>query len=217
MSGSQTIVHLLRHGEVHNPDGILYGRIPGFGLSELGREMALVAAERLAGRDIVHVGASPLQRAQETAEPVAASHRMDITTYDGIIEAGNSFEGLRVGVGDGALRRPRYWWRLRDPFRPSWGEAYLDIARRMMDALEKARIAAEGGEAVLVSHQLPIWTVRRFAERKRLWHDPRKRQCALASITSFVYDGTKLDRIEYSEPAAHLVLRSESARKAKGA
>ena len=217
MSGSQTIVHLLRHGEVHNPDGILYGRIPGFGLSELGREMALVAAERLAGRDVVHVGASPLQRAQETAEPVAASHRMDITTYDGLIEAGNSFEGLRVGVGDGALRRPRYWWRLRDPFRPSWGEAYLDIARRMMDALEKARIAAEGGEAVLVSHQLPIWTVRRFAERKRLWHDPRKRQCALASITSFVYSGTKLDRIEYSEPAAHLVLRSESARKAKGA
>jgi broad specificity phosphatase PhoE len=217
MSGSQTIVHLLRHGEVHNPDGILYGRIPGFGLSELGREMALVAAERLAGRDVVHVGASPLQRAQETAAPVAASHRMDITTYDGLIEAGNSFEGLRVGVGDGALRRPRYWWRLRDPFRPSWGEAYLDIARRMMDALEKARIAAEGGEAVLVSHQLPIWTVRRFAERKRLWHDPRKRQCALASITSFVYDGVKLDRIEYSEPAAHLVLRSESARKAKGA
>jgi broad specificity phosphatase PhoE len=217
MSGSKTIVHLLRHGEVHNPDGILYGRIPGFGLSELGREMALAAAERLAGRDVVHVGASPLQRAQETAEPIAASHRMDITTYDGIIEAGNSFEGLRVGVGDGALRHPKYWWRLRDPFRPSWGEAYLDIARRMMDAVEKARVAAEGGEAVLVSHQLPIWTVRRFAERKRLWHDPRNRECSLASITSFVYDGPALDRIEYSEPAAHLLLKSESARKAKGA
>ncbi|GAA2165218.1 MULTISPECIES: histidine phosphatase family protein [Glycomyces] len=217
MSGSTTIVHLLRHGEVHNPDGILYGRIPGFGLSELGREMAVAAAERLAGRDVVHVGASPLQRAQETAEPVAASYRMDVTTYDGLIEAGNSFEGLKVGVGDGALREPRYWWRLRDPFRPSWGEAYLDIARRMMDAVEQARLAAEGSEAVLVSHQLPIWTARRFAERKRLWHDPRKRECALASITSFVYEGAKLARIEYSEPAAHLVLKSESARKAKGA
>jgi broad specificity phosphatase PhoE len=217
MSGSKTIVHLLRHGEVHNPDGILYGRIPGFGLSELGREMALAAAERLAGRDVVHVGASPLQRAQETAEPIAASHRMDITTYDGLIEAGNSFEGLRVGVGDGALRQPKYWWRLRDPFRPSWGEAYLDIARRMMDAVEKARVAAEGGEAVLVSHQLPIWTVRRFAERKHLWHDPRNRECSLASITSFVFEGESVDRIEYSEPAAHLLLKSETARKAKGA
>ncbi|MEU6858768.1 histidine phosphatase family protein [Glycomyces sp. NPDC046736] len=217
MSGSKTIVHLLRHGEVHNPDGILYGRIPGFGLSELGREMAVAAAERLAGRDIVHVGASPLQRAQETAEPVAASHRLDITTYDGLIEAGNSFEGLRVGVGDGALGQPKYWWRLRDPFKPSWGEPYLDIARRMTDAIDKARVAAEGGEALLVSHQLPIWTARRFAERKRLWHDPRNRECSLASLTSFVYEGESLARIEYSEPAAHLLLKSESARKAKGA
>ncbi|THV31905.1 histidine phosphatase family protein [Glycomyces paridis] len=217
MSGSQTIVHLLRHGEVHNPEGILYGRIPGFGLSALGREMALAAAERLAGRDIVHVGASPLQRAQETAEPVAASHRLDVTTYDGLIEAGNSFEGLRVGVGDGALREPKYWWRLRDPFTPSWGEAYLDIARRMTEAVDKARVAAEGGEAVLVSHQLPIWTARRFAERKRLWHDPRRRECGLASLTSFHYENETLTRIEYSEPAAHLVLKSESARKAKGA
>jgi broad specificity phosphatase PhoE len=217
MSGSKTIVHLLRHGEVHNPGGVLYGRIPGFGLSELGREMALAAAERLAGRDIVHVGASPLQRAQETAEPVAASHRLETVTYDGLIESGNSFEGLRVGVGDGALRHPKYWWRLRDPFRPSWGEAYLDIARRMTDAVDKARVAAEGGEALLVSHQLPIWIARRFAERKRLWHDPRRRECSLASITSFVYEDGVLARVEYSEPAAHLLLKSESARNAKGA
>ncbi|WP_112137272.1 histidine phosphatase family protein [Glycomyces dulcitolivorans] len=217
MSGSKTIVHLLRHGEVHNPEGVLYGRLPGYGLSELGKEMALAAAEKLSGRDIVHVGSSPLQRAQETAEPVAASHRLHAVTYDGVIEAGNSFEGLKVGVGDGALRQPRYWWRLRDPFRPSWGEAYLDIARRMMDALDKARAAADGAEAVVVSHQLPIWTVRRFAERKRLWHDPRNRECSLASITSFVYEGETLARIEYSEPAAHLVLKSATARRAKGA
>nr|BFF23402.1 hypothetical protein GCM10025732_13670 [Glycomyces mayteni] len=86
-----------------------------------------------------------------------------------------------------------------------------------MDAVDKARAAADGAEAVIVSHQLPIWTVRRFAERKRLWHDPRKRQCALASVTSFVYEGESLARVEYSEPAAHLVLRSASARRAKGA
>jgi broad specificity phosphatase PhoE len=217
MSGSKTIVHLLRHGEVHNPDGILYGRIPGFGLSDLGREMALAAAESLSGRDVVHVGASPLQRAQETAEPIAASHRMDTVTYDGLIEAGNSFEGKRVGVGDGALGHPRYWWRLRDPFKPSWGEPYLDIARRMMTVVETARAAAEGSEAVLVSHQLPIWTARRFAERKRLWHDPRNRECSLASLTSFVYEEADLVRVEYSEPAAHLLLKSDTARRAKGA
>ncbi|WP_199043591.1 histidine phosphatase family protein [Glycomyces salinus] len=217
MSGKKTIVHLLRHGEVHNPEGVLYGRLPGYGLSELGQEMALAAAERLAGRDVVHVAASPLQRAQETAEPIAASHRLDTATDEGLIEAGNSFEGMRVGVGDGALRNPRYWWRLRDPFTPSWGEPYIDIARRMMAAVEDARKSAEGSEAVLVSHQLPIWTVRRFAERRRLWHDPRRRECNLASLTSFVFDGGRIDRVEYSEPAAHLVLKSETARRAKGA
>ncbi|GAB3230070.1 histidine phosphatase family protein [Glycomyces halotolerans] len=217
MSSSKTVVHLLRHGEVYNPDGILYGRLPGFGLSDLGREMALAAAESLAGRDIVHVGASPLQRAQETAEPIAASHRIDTVTYDDLIEAGNSFEGLRVGVGDGALRQPRHWWRLRDPFTPSWGEPYLTIAHRMMRAISAAREAAEDGEALLVSHQLPIWTVRRFAERKRLWHDPRYRECALASLTSFVFEGARVVRVEYSEPAAHLVLKSDTAKRAKGA
>jgi broad specificity phosphatase PhoE len=217
MSASKTIVHLLRHGEVHNPDGILYGRIDGFGLSELGKEMALAAAEHLAGRDITHVGSSPLQRAQETAEPVAASHRLDITTYDGVIEPTNFFEGMRVSVGDGALRNPRYWWQLRNPFTPSWGEPYLDIARRMMGSLEAARQAAEGAEAVVVSHQLPIWTIRRFVERKKLWHDPRRRECALASVTSFVFDGDGIVDIDYAEPAAHLVLKSESARRAKGA
>lgn len=217
MSGKKTIVHLLRHGEVNNPEGVLYGRLPGYVLSELGQEMALAAAERLAGRDIVHVAASPLQRAQETAEPIAASHRIDVTTDEGLIEADNSFEGMRIGPGDGVLGHPRYWWRLRDPFSPSWGEPYIDIARRMMTAIEAAHKAAEGSEAVLVSHQLPIWTVRRFAERKRLWHDPRRRECNLASLTSFVYEGSSIDRIEYSEPAAHLLLKSETARRAKGA
>ncbi|WP_100448658.1 histidine phosphatase family protein [Glycomyces xiaoerkulensis] len=217
MSGSKTIVHLLRHGEVHNPDGVLYGRLPGYTLSDLGREMALAAAEKLAGRDVVHVGCSPLQRARETAEPIAASHRMDATVYDDLIEADNSFEGLRVGVGDGALGRPRYWWRMRDPFKPSWGEPYVDIARRMMRAAQAAREAAEGSEAVLVSHQLPIWTLRRFAERKRLWHDPRRRECGLASLTSLVFEGTGIERVEYSEPAAYLVLKSETAKRAKGA
>ena len=60
---------------------------------------------------------------------------------------------------------------------------------------------ARGHEAVLVSHQLPVYTTRRFLEGRRLWHDPRKRQCSLASITSLVFEGTTLRDIVYSEPA----------------
>ncbi|WAL65243.1 histidine phosphatase family protein [Amycolatopsis cynarae] len=196
-----TIVHLLRHGEVHNPDGILYGRLPGFRLSERGRRQALTVAEAVAGHDITHVVASPLERAQETAAPIAAAHRLDVHTDPRLIEAANDFEGQRVSVGDGALRQPRHWPKLRNPFVPSWGEPYLEIAHRMLGAVHRARAAAEGHEALCVSHQLPIWTLRRFLEAKPLWHDPRHRQCSLASLTSLVFNGEELVDIVYSEPA----------------
>ncbi|TVT48826.1 histidine phosphatase family protein [Amycolatopsis rhizosphaerae] len=196
-----TIVHLLRHGEVHNPDGILYGRLPGFRLSERGRRQALTVAEAVAGHDITHVVASPLERAQETAAPIAGAHRLDVHTDPRLIEAANDFEGQRVAVGDGALRQPRHWPKLRNPFVPSWGEPYLEIAHRMLGAVHRARAAAEGHEALCVSHQLPIWTLRRFLEAKPLWHDPRRRQCSLASLTSLVFNGEELVDIVYSEPA----------------
>ncbi|WP_442971416.1 histidine phosphatase family protein [Rhodococcus sp. EPR-157] len=198
---TRTIVHVLRHGEVHNPKGILYGRLPGFRLSVTGQAQATAVANALAGHDITHVVSSPLQRAQETAGPIAKAHGLQIAEDENLIEAGNEFEGLRVAVGDGALRRPRHWWKLRDPFTPSWGEPYLQIAHRMLAAVNAARVAAVGHEAVCVSHQLPVWTLRRFLQGERLWHDPRHRQCGLASLTSLVYEGDTLVDIVYSEPA----------------
>ena len=216
-SADMTVVHLLRHGEVANPTKVLYGRLPGFRLSELGEQMAAVAAKAVAGRDITHVIASPLERAQQTAEPFAAQFGLPIEVDDRLIESANFFEGKKVGVGDGALRDPRNWRVLRNPFLPSWGEPYVEVAVRMTAALHAARAQAAGHEALLVSHQLPIWTLRRFAEHKRLWHDPRRRQCALASLTSFRFDGEALVGIDYSEPAAELVARSRDAQTAKGA
>jgi broad specificity phosphatase PhoE len=197
----RTVVHLLRHGEVHNPQGILYGRLPGFRLSDSGRDQADIVAKALADADLAAVIASPLQRAQETAGPVATLHGLDVLSDERLTEAGNSFEGRKVGVGDGALRDPRYWWRLRDPFTPSWGEPYREIAERMLAAVDRARELAEGREAVCVSHQLPIWTLRRFVTGRHLWHDPRRRQCALASLTSLVFDGAELVQLRYTEPA----------------
>jgi broad specificity phosphatase PhoE len=213
----KTVVHLLRHGEVENPGKILYGRLPGYRLSALGQQMALAAAQTLAHHDITHVVASPLERAQQTAAPIADQFGLPVEVDDRLVESGNYFEGKRIGVGDGALRDPRNWWVLRDPFTPSWGEGYDVIAVRMAAAAEAARQAAEGHEAVCVSHQLPIWTLRRFLEHKRLWHDPRRRQCGLASLTSLHYEDATLVGIGYSEPAAHLVARAPGARTAKGA
>ncbi len=197
----RTIVHVMRHGEVHNPGKILYGRLPGFRLSVQGQSQAQTVAKVLASHDVTYIVASPLQRAQETAAPIAAAHGLTVHTDDNLIESANAFEGLRVSVGDGALRKPRHWWKLRNPFTPSWGEPYLQIAHRMLAAVSKARVEATGHEAVVVSHQLPVWTLRRFLQGERLWHDPRARQCGLASLTSLVYEGDQLVDIVYSEPA----------------
>ncbi len=197
----RTVVHLLRHGEVDNPGGILYGRLPGFGLSGVGVRQAELIAAHLADHDVVEVVASPLLRAQQTAVPIAAEHSLCVVTDEGLVEAANVFEGCRVSVGDGALRRPQHWPKLRNPFRPSWGEPYRDIAHRMLAALHRTRERVSGHEAVCVSHQLPIWTLRRYLAGQRLWHDPRRRQCSLASLTSLVFVDEVLADLVYTEPA----------------
>ena len=199
---TRTTVHLLRHGEVHNPDAVLYGRLPGFRLSEDGQQMARDAAQALKDRDITLVVASPLLRAQETATPTAQALGLPIVTDERLIESENKFEGKQVGIGDGALAKPQYWPWLRNPFTPSWGEPYREIANRMLGAVHRARELAEGREALCVSHQLPIWTLRRFVTGQRLWHDPRTRQCGLASLTSLVFTGRDLTQVRYTEPAA---------------
>jgi broad specificity phosphatase PhoE len=204
-AADRTVVHLLRHGEVFNPEKVLYGRLPGYRLSDLGKQMAVRAADALSGNDIVHVVASPLERAQQTAAPVAAAHGLAVETDDRIIEADNVFEGQRVSVGDGVLRKPSAWRHLYNPFRPSWGEPYAKLAARMGAAIDSARAAARGHEAVLVSHQLPIWIARLAAEERRLWHDPRSRQCTLASLTSLQFDGDRLTAIVYTEPSRDLL------------
>lgn len=209
MAGPQrTVVHLLRHGEVYNPEGVLYGRLPGYVLSELGHEMAQRAATFLASHDITAVIASPMERAQQTAQPIAESHGLPILTEPLIIEADNVFEGQRVSVGDGVLRQPRTWRHLWNPFQPSWGEPYDEVAARMGAAIDSARAQARGHEAVLVSHQLPIWIARLAAERRRLWHDPRSRQCTLASLTSLAFDDDDLVMITYTEPSRDLLGRA---------
>ncbi len=200
-----TVVHLLRHGEVHNPSGILYGRLPGYNLSELGQLMAKTVAKAVAGRDITAVYSSPLERAQQTAAPVAAALGLDIVTDERLLEAGNLLEGRTVGTGLRILRSPRNYRYFWNPMRPSWGEPYPVIVARMRSMVEEAREAVRGHEAVLVSHQLPIWAIRMAAEgRRRLWHDPRRRQCALASLTTFTFDGDRLISVGYSEPAGSL-------------
>ena len=206
-----TVVHLLRHGEVENPSGIIYGRLPGYHLSATGRLMASAAADFFAERAVVAIFCSPLERAQETARPVAERLGLPIVTDERLIESWNHFEGMRFGVGDGSLRRPAHWPHLINPFRPSWGEPYRMVAARMLAMMADAREAAAGREAVCVTHQLPIWVTRRTAEGRRLWHNPALRECALGSVTSFTYSGERIDSVSYTVPARRQVPQGDAA------
>ena len=204
--GMSSIVHVIRHGEVENPEKILYGRQPGWRLSQRGQEMAQVIADWSKSIDLGALHASPLQRAQETAAPIARTHSLNITTDEKLIEAANIFEGKKFELGSGVLKHPSSWKYLVNPWRPSWGEPYEEQISRMLAAVFQARAAAQGKDAIVVSHQLPIWILRSAIEGRRLIHDPRKRQCTLASVTSIYFDDeAMISGTSYSEPANHLL------------
>jgi broad specificity phosphatase PhoE len=200
------VIHFVRHGEVHNPEKILYGLQPGWKLSERGNQMAQVIAQWSKDLNLGAIHASPLQRAQETVAPIVKTHNLQLTTDKNLIEASNIFEGEKFELGSGVLKHPKSWRYLYNPWRPSWGEPYDQIINRMLKALFAARDSAGGKDAICVSHQLPIWILRSAVEGRRLLHDPRKRECTLASVTSFELDSEGMvSGVSYSEPARHLL------------
>lgn len=203
----EVVIHLVRHGEVNNPEGVLYGRLPGYHLSNRGLEMADVVADHLAELPITQLRTSPLERARETLEPIAAKFPHLTPELDArLIEADNLLQGQVFGPSHKAVKNPTNWWLFRNPLRPSWGEPYEQIAHRMHNAILDAVHATDpGSAAVLVSHQNPIWTVRRFLEGKRLATMPGKRLCTLASVTSLSFQGNDLVGIDYAEPAKALL------------
>ncbi|MFN5159826.1 MAG: histidine phosphatase family protein [Rhodoluna sp.] len=199
-------IHLVRHGEVYNPSGVLYGRLPNFHLSDTGKLMAEAAALELksAGFDIKGVFSSPLVRAQESAKPIEALFGLDAKTNEDLIEPWNVFEGRKLSVKAVAVR-PHWWWHFRNPARPAWGESFIDIIARMNQAMIDASDSVKSGDVVLVTHQLPIWVMHLHAAGEKLMHDPRKRRCSLSSITSFELVEGKLTEISYLEPAKSLL------------
>ena len=202
-----TRIHLVRHGEVHNPEGVLYGRLPHFALSDLGHQMADLAAQELlnAGRSVSAIFCSPLLRTQESAEHIRAAFggALDLQIEERIIEPYNIFEGKKLSLGR-VLIRPHLWFHLRNPGRPSWGEPFASVSARMIAAMDSAAAGSFAGDIVMVSHQMPIWITHLTAAKESLAHDPRKRRCALSSITSFERRDGAWVEVEYRDPAASL-------------
>lgn len=200
-----TRIHLVRHGEVDNPNGVLYGRLPNFALTTLGRQMAKATAQELASTGGNYTGliSSPLIRTLQSARPIAEALQLSVSTESMIIEPTNIFEGKKVGLAT-VLENPAYLLKLYNPLQPSWGEPYKQIVKRMTEALRRAWDETATGQVVMVSHQLPIWALHLAASGKPLWHDPRSRRCDLSSITSFEFQNNKLVEVDYRDPAKDL-------------
>ncbi len=193
-------LHLVRHGEVHNPRRVLYGRLPHYRLSADGRRMARQAAEYVheLERPIGVLVCSPLQRTRESADPFAEMFGIEPLADERVIEPTNVFEGRRMRR---ALLNPLNWWHLRAPSRPSWGEPYAQVVDRMDAAMRDAWERTATGDVVVVSHQLPIWITHLAVVGKPLKHDPRHRRCALSSVTSFELHDGQWHEVAYAEPA----------------
>lgn len=187
-----TRFHLVRHGEVHNPSGVVYGRLPGFMLSQRGREQAADAAEwlRASGADVRAVISSPLERTRESAAPFTEAFELPLSTDDDLLEATSKLENKAYDVSLAIVKHPQAWRYLVNPFQPSWGEPYKNVLVRMTRAIDRGIASVDGGDVVFVSHQMPIAVTVRAAAGKRLPHDPRKRRCGHSSVTSFrISDG----------------------------
>lgn len=197
-------VHLIRHGEVENPAGVVYGRLPGFFLSDRGRRQAEAAAAalRASGAEVGRIISSPLERARESAAPLAEAFGLGIETNDAFLEATSRLQGRAYDVSLAILAHPEAWRFLLNPARPSWGEPYRDVLARMLRGIRDLTVAsdASGRDVAIVSHQLPIWMVSRHASGKPLIHDPRKRRCAHSSITTVEVDGPVVRHVRYLDP-----------------
>lgn len=150
---------LIRHGEVHNPEGVVYADLEGFGLSELGRAQAAATATRLPAASTIV--ASPLQRAVETANIIAGDIGASVAVDEDLTEwrlgrrwAGEVWESIDERF-PGELTA-----YLDHPHQLDFGEETLDaLAARVAGAVRRHRLAAHG-PLVIVSHQDPIQAAR---------------------------------------------------------
>jgi broad specificity phosphatase PhoE len=144
MSAPVTI-YLLRHGEVYNPDNILYGRMPNFYLSDNGRKQAQAAAEYLRDKPLEAIYASPMERAQETAQFVAKPHGLSVVTDERINESHTPFDG----TPHSELEKTA--WDIYTGNQPPY-ELLADMRQRALDFVQEKRAQHAGGSFAMVSH-----------------------------------------------------------------
>ncbi|MGQ0680724.1 MAG: histidine phosphatase family protein [Actinomycetota bacterium] len=200
---SSTLVHLVRHAEVENPDNIWYGRLEGWVLSERGLRQAEALGKHFADRPISAIYSSPLIRALQTSEPIAKRHGLEVLTDEDVLE---SIAHLQGSHGDRRLfRNPLNARYFLNPYRPTWGEPYRSIRARMQRAVYRVRDAHREGEPIIVSHMTPVLVARILIEgsTKPPWR--AKRPCDKASVTTLEFEDDRYLRTIY-DPVGSAIL-----------
>ncbi len=200
LSKMHTVVHLVRHAEVENPNNIWYGRLSGFVLSERGRRQAEELGRHFAERNIAAVYSSPLERAIETAGAIARPHNLKVIEEPDIIESETRLQGR---PGDSRLfRNPLHVRHFINPFKPSWGESYASTGARMTEAIFRMREKHPGEEVVAVSHMTPIVVARMRIEKRRGPAWSAGIPCGKASVATFTFDGDRYLGNDYIDVGA---------------
>jgi len=154
---TSTVVVLVRHGQTGTTGKVLPGRAPGLHLADVGKEQAERAAARIAElKQVDAVYASPLERARETAAPIAAARGLRVRTERGLLECDfGDWTGQELKT---LMKLPEWGAVQRYPsgFRFPNGESFVEMQQRMVGAIEKLRAAHPGGVVVAVSHADPI-------------------------------------------------------------
>jgi broad specificity phosphatase PhoE len=192
-----TLVHLVRHAEVENPDNVWYGRLDGWLLSERGLRQATALGEYFKDQGIAGIYTSPLTRARQTSEAISMATGVGVDVEENLIEAVTHLQG---GPADWRVfRNPRSYRFFLNPLKPSWGEPYQSVRRRMLAAIDRARHEHPGEASIAVSHMSPIVIARLMIEGNRRPPWATGTPCARASVTTLAFEGERYVGTSYVE------------------
>ena len=198
----RTRLYLVRHCDVRNPDGVLYGHLPSFGLSPKGVAQAHALSRFLAQTPVRRIFTSPLQRARETAGVIAAAlDHVPVEVRDDLTEArfGRYLQGVRAR--DVPWRRPLWFVHMLVPGLLPQDESVAGMAARVRRPLLDLLREHPGDGGVCISHGDPIQAFWVESEHRPIYALHRL-QCAKGGLLELDYEGARLVGLSYRSPAS---------------
>jgi broad specificity phosphatase PhoE len=208
----RTRLYLVRHCDVRNPDGVLYGHLPGFPLSDKGERQAAALGRFFRDKPVRRIYSSPLERARQTAAAIAAAlpGQVPVEVCDGLVEArfGHYLQGIRPRHVP--YRRPLWLVHMVWPGLLPGDESVGEMAARVRRPLQRLLDDFPGEGGICVSHGDPIQAFWVEAEGRPPYALHRL-QCMKGGLLELDYTGSTLTGLTYRSPEAISRLSPEPA------